>query len=687
MKRAILFVTFAALCGAQTTVNGGRDYKGTLKASGSVSAVDFSGAGGTAPAKAGTLASRPTACTQGQIYFATDVAAGQNLYFCTVTGAPGVWTQMSGNAATAVTAGAGAPSGNCTPPVVYIDTTNQDLWYCGAANSWRRPTADTSGLATLAGVNTWTGYSNLSGGQWRPPESTVANLPTASGNVGKVYMVTDAVTAGSCSAGGGSLRELCRTNGSTYECVGGCGSTGGGGGGGAAAYISTLMTGPDSTRTIAGGTHGFATTALLVAVYDNASPRNAISVGWTVNASTYDVAIAFASPQSNYYVVINGGVGPAGPAGPAGSSGTGSGNVNPTGAIVANRIATFADTTGNVIQDGTQHSLGTGYLSTTKTAGSGGVTANLLCKVDSTGNVVAPSTGDVSILGVCVSTQSAAASVEVATRGIVNCVADNSTTIGNIAIAGTTTAGRCKDSGQTNATGVSVSTQVLGKILTAVSAGSAVSIQLYGPGHYGAAVQVSDGGTGQTTYTKGDLIVTPGSTTLNKLGVGTNGQMLTADAASANGVKWAGSNRRTCIIDNDSQSATALTAAQITGRCEVAFAAHIVEVGVWGGTGTGATQAYSGTSSVQLTRYRPNGGTTAAILSAALATPGSGVNKACAVATTVGTCINSLTSSSSITLAGGATVAVNAGDVLYVSPATADGVQTWYTITIIYTVD
>ena len=53
MKRVILFVAFAALCGAQTTVNGGRDYKGTLKASGSVSAVDFSGAASTAPAKAG----------------------------------------------------------------------------------------------------------------------------------------------------------------------------------------------------------------------------------------------------------------------------------------------------------------------------------------------------------------------------------------------------------------------------------------------------------------------------------------------------------------------------------------------------------------------------------------------------------------------------------------------------------
>ena len=328
MKRAILYVTFAALCGAQTTVNGGRDYKGTLKASGSVSAVDFSGAGGTAPAKAGTLASRPTACTQGQVYFATDVAAGQNLYFCTVTGAPGVWTQMSGSGATAMTAGPGAPSGNCNPPVLYIDTTNQDLWFCSATNSWKKPTADTSGLPTLAGSNTWTGYSNLSSGQWRPPESTVSNLPSAAGNVGKVFMVTDAVSAGSCSTGGGSLRELCRANGSTYECVGGCGPAGGGSG--ATAYISALLSGPDMTRTIAGGTHGFATTALLVAVYDNASPRNAVSVGWTVNPSTYDVTLAFASPQSNYYVVINGGVGPQGTTGATGAAGA-TGATGPAG--------------------------------------------------------------------------------------------------------------------------------------------------------------------------------------------------------------------------------------------------------------------------------------------------------------------------------------------------------------------
>ena len=77
MKIAIWAMLGAALCGAQTTVNGGRDYKGTLKASRTVSSVDFSGAGSTAPVKTGTLASRRTSCTQGQVYFATDATAGQ----------------------------------------------------------------------------------------------------------------------------------------------------------------------------------------------------------------------------------------------------------------------------------------------------------------------------------------------------------------------------------------------------------------------------------------------------------------------------------------------------------------------------------------------------------------------------------------------------------------------------------
>src|SRR4051812_24188751 len=113
MRTAILMVMAAAVCPAQTTVNGGRDYKGTLKASGTVSAVDFSGAGSTAPVKTGTAAARPTACTQGQIYFATDATAGQNLSFCTATGAPGTWSAMTGGGGGTSSAGVSycAPAG------------------------------------------------------------------------------------------------------------------------------------------------------------------------------------------------------------------------------------------------------------------------------------------------------------------------------------------------------------------------------------------------------------------------------------------------------------------------------------------------------------------------------------------------------------------------------------------------
>lgn len=50
---------------------------------------------------------------------------------------------------------------------------------------------------------------------------------------------------------------------------------------------------------------------------------------------------------------------------------------------------------------------------------------------------------------------------------------------------------------------------------------------------------VAQGGTGQTSYTKGDLLCATGATTLAKLAVGTDDQVLTADSAEACGVKWA----------------------------------------------------------------------------------------------------------------------------------------------------
>ncbi len=46
------------------------------------------------------------------------------------------------------------------------------------------------------------------------------------------------------------------------------------------------------------------------------------------------------------------------------------------------------------------------------------------------------------------------------------------------------------------------------------------------------------GGTGNSGYTKGDILVATGASTLVKLGVGTNGYVLTADSGEVSGIKW-----------------------------------------------------------------------------------------------------------------------------------------------------
>lgn len=70
---------------------------------------------------------------------------------------------------------------------------------------------------------------------------------------------------------------------------------------------------------------------------------------------------------------------------------------------------------------------------------------------------------------------------------------------------------------------------------SAVATCSAVSMSSDVTGTLGAA----NGGTSVASYSKGDILVATGSTTLINLGVGANGQVIEADSTQTAGLKWA----------------------------------------------------------------------------------------------------------------------------------------------------
>ena len=77
------------------TVSGNRTFVGS---------IDACGATHTTPAKTGLAAAKPATCAVGEEYFASDVAAGQNKFYCTATN---TWTQQSGGGGGSVTPGSG----------------------------------------------------------------------------------------------------------------------------------------------------------------------------------------------------------------------------------------------------------------------------------------------------------------------------------------------------------------------------------------------------------------------------------------------------------------------------------------------------------------------------------------------------------------------------------------------------
>ena len=100
MRRLYLLLPILLLAGVVgVSQDGPVNFNAIFK--GSVTAID---AVSTAPLKTGT--SLPGSCTVGQMYFKSDVTAGQNLHLCTATN---TWTQVTGGGGGG--GGAGATSG------------------------------------------------------------------------------------------------------------------------------------------------------------------------------------------------------------------------------------------------------------------------------------------------------------------------------------------------------------------------------------------------------------------------------------------------------------------------------------------------------------------------------------------------------------------------------------------------
>lgn len=97
----------------------------------------------------------------------------------------------------------------------------------------------------------------------------------------------------------------------------------------------------------------------------------------------------------------------------------------------------------------------------------------------------------------------------------------------------------------------------------------------------GGHVQTANkGGTGQTSYTKGDLLVASSTSVLGKLAVGSNDQVLIADSAQASGVKWGAAP---AIVVSSTIAVTS-----VWTKPAAATATSRVFVELWGGGGSGA---------------------------------------------------------------------------------------------------
>jgi hypothetical protein len=139
------------------------------------------------------------------------------------------------------------------------------------------------------------------------------------------------------------------------------------------------------------------------------------------------------------------------------------------------------------------------------TVGAGGVTANTLCKTDTSFNIVAVTTSDSGAYGVCPTTAAGGTTnYAVARYGQQAVLADGSTTIGDLAAISTTNAGYVHDLGQSASANVPITQRIIGVFKTAAAASGQTAILDLTPAHFGTQVSgtplaIQQGGTSQGT--------------------------------------------------------------------------------------------------------------------------------------------------------------------------------------------
>lgn len=141
--------------------------------------------------------------------------------------------------------------------------------------------------------------------------------------------------------------------------------------------------------------------------------------------------------------------------------------------------------------------------------------------------------------------------------------------------------------------------------------GSNGQIQYNNSGAFGgiSVITAGNGGTGFASYTKADLLCPSGTTTFTKLGVGSDGQVLTADSASACGLKYAASTSGLSGMSANCLPKAA-TATTITG-CSLA-------------TDNGTTLTYTGTGGLSVPKVVATGSGAGAFVATAGSAQGHG---------------------------------------------------------------